>query len=178
MCSSGQVVSLCSKSYLLALQVHSRRCKYLQGAIRQRYRAFCLNTRDAVDATQRGLNPCSFERSYSSSSLQRKEFDYILLSSSETATLLLSQMYPRKRQEAWRICGYLKGSICPYYQKVLGTEHSQNPQKRYFINALGVALKSYMTELLKQSIFYILKVIITNKSNLAALAVVKYSHLL
>ena len=46
------------------------------------------------------------------------------------------------------------------------------------LNALGVALKSYMTELLKQSIFYILKVIITNKSNLAALAVVKYSHLL
>lgn len=38
-----------------------------------------------------GLNPCSSKSSYSSSSLQRKEFDYILLSSSETTALLFSQ---------------------------------------------------------------------------------------
>lgn len=121
---------------------------------------------------QRGLKPCFFKRSYSSRSLERKEFNYILLSSSDMTAFLFSQVYPRKRQEAWWICGYLTGSACPYYWKVLGTERSQNPQKHYFINTLGVALKTYMTELLKQSVFYILKVIIMSKSNLAALAVV------
>lgn len=51
-----------------------------------------------------GCRPRSFISSYSSTSLQRTqfEFNYVLLSCSEMTAVLFTQVYPRKRQKAWQ----------------------------------------------------------------------------